>query len=420
MTPLDEALGEALKDTFPGVSFDADMRFRPMFSLSRGVLSSSVLLRIAQQEKISTEDAARLLISSLEDRLPVQLTSARGYLICRDLPMGLLRHYSACSMNGGQLSSGGLKSASDMMPQYCCLVPDQRVPAYVRIRLVSRLIMLSYLSVSYRKPVRVLLYPLISKVVRSKLECLEVFSSAVGMILAEGDNPMLDHGVGADQDMFGVETTLILTSHAYYELLPEKTRGRLDGARKAGATVVMPPDGWLLSRDRSLSNLLSTESLRSYVQEIAKEGRWDMFLFHTAGTVPSGDFDPAVALFDECASPLWSLRLLIERFTRVFERWQIPVDVSSTLPENHRITTQDADGLRGVFMGYYIASVLEYGVVDDFMEALEAFVRSGHRLINSPRIRSLERGIEDCTEHERYLLTGLGCGLSTILPLAGG
>jgi hypothetical protein len=418
MTPLDEALGEALRSSFPGVNFEADLGFRPMFSLSRGLLSSSVLLRVAQQEKIPTEDAAKILIGLLERRLPVQLTSARGYLICRDLPIGLLRHYSTRFIDGADLTCDGLKTTNQAVPQYCCMVPDSRIPAYARLRLVSRLVMLSYLSVSYGRPVRMLLHPFISKVVRNKQECLEVFSSVVGMILAQGGEATLEHNDCFDQDMFGEETKLILTSHAYYELLSEKSRAELNTARESGTMVVMPADGWLLSRDRSLSNLLSPESLQNYVHEIAKAGRWDMFLFHSAGTVSSGDFDPAVALFDECASPLWSLRLLVERFNRVFTGWQIPENVSCALSENHRITTQDAEGLRGVFMGRYIDLALKFGVIDDFMEILEAFVRCGHRLVNTPHIRSLERSMEDCTEQERYLLTGLGCGLSTILPLA--
>lgn len=415
---LDDALDKALRENFPEVAFDNEMRFRPMFSLHRGLLSSSVLLRVAQTEKVSTEEVAQRLISCIELQLPVQLASARGYLVCRELPLGLLRHHMTRSLDEVQLSLDSLTPTHESVMQYCCIVPDRRSPAYARLRLVSRILILTYLSVSYGRPVRVLLYPFVSKVVRSKKDCLELFSGAADMILREGGDASLEDTGYSDQDMFGTSTKFILTSHACYELMPKQIRDHLNRARKSGIMVAMPSDGWLLSRDRSLSNLLGPDSLRKHVQEIAEAGRWDMFLFHCAGTVASGDFDPAVALFDECASPLWNLRLLIERFEKIFKGSHMPADTGLNLPDHYRMTTQGTDGLRGFFMNHYIALTLQFGMIEDFMEVVEAFVNSGQRFINMPRIRSTERFMEDWTEEERYFFTGLGRGLSTILPLA--
>jgi hypothetical protein len=181
-------------------------------------------------------------------------------------------------------------------------------------------------------------------------------------------------------------------------------------------SLVMPADGWLLSRDRALSEVLQSGALGKVVSRLHSYDAWYHFLFHAASTIPSGDFDPAVALFEEAASPLWNLRVLVERYQRFGNGYALPLVKSSVerlideLPEPRELV------VRPLLLPGYCAQAIGNADVGPLCEALERTAQAGHAFINTPETRlALER--KALNSNTGKIAAGLGFGLSCILPL---
>jgi hypothetical protein len=183
----------------------------------------------------------------------------------------------------------------------------------------------------------------------------------------------------------------------------------------------MPADGWLLSRDRALSEILAPKALGRVIDQVRQtepQGRsgWRRLLFHLASSTPSGDFDPAVALFDECASPLWSIQALLSRFQRfsgiapqLSSRDELAQCIREVEPYRKLV-------LSGLFFPVYTARAVLHNEIDAWCGAFERLAREGHAFINAPSTRMyLEkmRGDDTCAQ----IAAGLGFGLSCIVPL---
>ncbi len=416
MTLLDQVLCDAVKAGFPKLSFGDDCRFEPMFSPQKGLFSSSAPLEIAKVQRISSEQVAEVLIKYLEANLPLKFHCLRGYIVCSQMPFPLFYSHALECIQLGEVSRKASKDRKK--EEYCCLVPDQRVPNYVSLRLIARVMLQAVLATSYGRAVTVSLHPLVSQVMDTPSDCVALFSRVV-LSLFEDDGqtcssrrPFLAHGLQTDA------TKVVVTSHGYYQLLSAVEREEVNRARKSGACINMPPDGWLISRDRALSSLLERESLSMTIEAVSKAQKWKEFLFHMAGSVPSGDLDPFVALFDEFASPVWSLHLLQERFYRYAKSIELPDDLPERVSSNQWVSVRESLGAVGFLMSNYVSASIEKGKSDEFVTLLEDFIDWGHKLINTPRMRAIKRADQDFTPDDWYLVAGLQQGLSSILPLA--
>jgi hypothetical protein len=416
MTLLNQLLRDAVNASFPKISLENNFRFVPMFSYQRGLLSSSAPLAIAKAQRISFEQVAEVLIEYLESNVSLKFYSARGYIVCSQMPFSMFYPHALQCFPLEEVS----RKASELVnyEEYCCVVPDGRVPSYVSLRLIARVMCQAVLATSYGRSVRVSLHPLVSEVVETPSDCVALFSRVI-LSLFEGDGqsrwsrrPFLAHGLQTDA------TKVVVTSHGYYQLLSAEEREEVNRARKSGACINMPPDGWLISRDRALSSLLDRESLSMTIQAVSSAQKWKEFLFHMASAVPSGDLDPSVALFDECASPLWSLHLLQERFYLYAKSMELPKDISERVSSDQSVCAAESLGAVGFLMSSYVNATIEHGSFDEFATLLEDFIDWGHKVINTPRMRGVKCAYQDFTADDWYLVAGLQQGLSSILLLA--
>jgi hypothetical protein len=162
------------------------------------------------------------------------------------------------------------------------------------------------------------------------------------------------------------------------------------------------------------SDLLERRSLERVITQLGSDAAWMRFLFHASSSVLSGDFDPAVALFDEFASPLYSFSVLVSRYQRFNQSFPLPVtrgQLVSALPE---IGSDRSLILRSLCMPIYTARAVRRGELDEWCVAFEDLVRQGHRFINAPQTRfSLQHGSLSAGVSE--IVAGLGFGLSSIL-----
>jgi hypothetical protein len=299
-----------------------------------------------------------------------------------------------------------------------CLIPDGTEPVYARIRLVARSVVQALLAVEFQGPITVCLNPLDPVRVGTKRELIELFQRAVDYIFKHQGEARVEVPLprGAIWDGSGVVS--IWSSHHYHERLSKATRADLSNGRKGGAwQLTMPPDAWLLCRDRALLEILEAPYLGRVIERLESDDDWLIFLFHCASTMPSGDFDPAVALFEECSSPLWSLRVLIERFGRFAPSVPLPTPLASLA----RCSTDHAGGDRELFirslaMPFYAARAIALSDLEGWCGAIERLAKGGHAFINSPSIRlALEKGGLDGRQSE--IATSLGFGLSCIMNI---
>jgi hypothetical protein len=364
-----------------------------MERIDRGEFSSSVALELARITKQRAEHIAERLMTEIREQVPVTLRCDSGYVVSIDTPRDLVLSEVAPD-TGTALKDPALARRSGDFRVVRCILPDCTEPVYARVRLVARVMQQVFLTVTQEEGCDVFIDPLPAKRIRSRSEAVEFFSE--------------EHTLSANS------RASVWTTHHYHERLPKALRLALSIAKKGGAIDLrMPIDAWLLSRDRALSGLLERSSLESVLNALTSEEAWLRFLFHAGSTVFSGDYDPAVALFDEFASPLYSVRLLVERYRRFAGYFPLPVTTERVAGVVQTMSLERRLALRGLGMPIYTARAIALGEVAEWSVALEDFASRAHAFINSPRIRVCLEGGQISGEVGE-IVASLGFGLSSI------
>lgn len=412
---LGSTLERVVSDTFPGIKLSRDADFWPVPSLNDGELSSCAAIEIARATKQNAKQVADTIIASLAQSVAAEWRNDRGYIVCSALPLeALLGEVDSSVCDAIARLSEASPSADRAI---WCLIPDNTSPSYARIRVVARAAMQVFLSVAYTGVCDVCFYPCAARRVRCRSDVLGVFQEAVEWILSHESEERLHVELPLIGNYVPGVRTFVWTTHHYHDRLAPELRHQLATARSQGTMCpIMPADGWLLSRDRALSEILSSGSLSGTVQKLVTPDLWKRFLFHAGGRVPSGDFDPAVALFDEWASPLWSLHTLSERFKRFQGVWELPVRRESILELIDVVPEPRELIVASLLMSSFTARAIQRGEMAAWSEALERMTRQGHLFINSPQTRAaIQEGSLDSNSGK--IAAGLGFGISCILPL---
>ena len=413
MTILTNALLEHVTSLFPGYTLSPYAGFWPMPSLSAGELSSSAAIELARATKQNAEQIAEKLIERLAAEVGGEWRNDRGYVVVsgtsRDV---LLSQVMADVPQALEKLRGETRRGSRRV---WCLIPDNTAPVYARIRLVARASMQALLTLVYSGECLLRLYPADEMRVVSIGQLTGAFRDAVRRILETEGEVRLEAAFPEflDEDRM----TTVWTTHHYHERLAPEIRHAFASARKnSKVAIVMPADGWLLSRDRGLPELLQVTALRKVIERLDSIDAWYSFLFHASGTVPSGDFDPAVVLFEESASPLWNLRALVDRYRRLWPKQELPVAKGSIEGFLDSIPEPRDQIVRPLLLSSYCARAIVLGELGPWSEAIEKVAQRGHVFMNAPETRrALDQG--DLNSNSGKIAAGLALGLSCILPL---
>ena len=142
---------------------------------------------------------------------------------------------------------------------------------------------------------------------------------------------------------------------------------------------------------------------------------WLRWIHHLASSIPSGDLDPAVALYDECASPRWSLQVLHQRVCQLVSPLTIESephlrDCVLSLPLRERGLL-----LRALLLPALTARAVREGEVVAWSTVAESFAAQAHAVLNAPHYRAaLQKG--DLSPDVMQINAGLVLGVVGILP----
>jgi hypothetical protein len=208
----------------------------------------------------------------------------------------------------------------------------------------------------------------------------------------------------------------VWTSHHYHDRLSREAKRAFVESRNAGTSFLkIPADGWLLSRDRALSELLSSASLEKVIGRLSSRESWLRWVHHMASSIPSGDLDPAVSLYDECASPRWSLQVLSQRVAQLVTPLT-PNDERELLERVVSLPARDRGlSLRALFIPTLAARAVREGEVLAWSAVVEQFAARAHATLNAPHYRAtLKNG--DPAGELMQINAGLVLGIVGILP----
>jgi hypothetical protein len=413
MSILTDHLVRVVAREYPQVRLPKVAAFLPMYSLDSGELSTAAAVEIAKITKTHAHDVAARLIANISTEVDAEWRNDNGYIVCSRLPTDMLLSEVQGSIGSAlEALSEATSSSDEIAGGVCCLLPDSTEPVYARLRVLARAMIQALLTVVYTRRATVNVVPCGGCTVTSIGEVVDLFRDSVLWVLErEGETRL-----GIDLPAFA-HGAAVWTTHHYHDRLDPQVRRSLACARESSRIrLTMPADGWLLSRDRALSEILGLKSLRRVINAVPGRDGWYRLLFHFASTTPSGDFDPAVALFDESSSPLWNLRVLRARFER-FNGW-LPMPLSQDVLTEliQKVESYRALILCGLFLPVYTARAILHNEVATWCGVVERLAREGHAFINAPSTRlALERGDLDASAVE--IAAGLGFGLSCIVPL---
>lgn len=135
-----------------------------------------------------------------------------------------------------------------------------------------------------------------------------------------------------------------------------------------------------------------------------------------ASATPSGDLDPSVALYDECASPRWSLQVLHERLVALASsvvttpRAELLDRVGDSLVEDRVLA------LRALFLPMLTSRVVEDGEVLGWISTVEEFAARAHARLNAPHFRAA-LSKSPLSRDNVQIIASLVFGITSILPV---
>jgi len=410
MSTLSHVLSESLRRRYPSVEVSPRARFLPMLDLSKGEVSSTAAIEVARILRGDALVIARDLVSDLERHVPGAWSVVAGYIVLTDTPSHILREEAKVR---DELFDG-TRGRTDPRT-IICLVPDSTTPVYARLRLIACSALQALLAVAFEGGCRLGFEPQPPCFVSTQDEVLDLAQDAVSRCFQSEGETRLSYVV--PQEFLHRETPVVVWSaHHYHDRLSREVKQWFVEARNAGTGILkIPSDGWLLSRERALSELLSSSALERVVGRLSGREAWLRWIHHMASSIPSGDLDPAVALYDECASPRWTLQVLHQRVVQL---------VAPSIKESERqlldrvvsMPMRDRDlFLRALLLPALTARAVREGEVVAWSTVAEHFAARAHAVLNAPHYRAaLQKS--GLTDEVMQINAGLVLGIVGILP----
>ena len=410
MSKLSTVLSESLERRYPSVDVSPRTRFLPMLDLSKGEVSSTAAIEVARTLRGDALAIAGDLVSDLERHVPGGWSVVAGYIVLSDTPNHILREEAKLREELFDAASGSIDPRTII-----CLVPDSTTPVYGRLRLIACSAMQALLAVAFEGGCRLGFEPEPPRLVSTQDDVIDLVQDAVSRCFQNEGESRLASGV-PNEFLSREAPVVVWSAHHYHDRLSREVKQWFVETRNAGTGILkIPSDGWLLSRERALSELLSSRALEKVVRRLSGREAWLRWIHHLASSIPSGDLDPAVALYDECASPRWSLQVLHQRVCQLVSPLTIESephlrDCVLSLPLRERGLL-----LRALLLPALTARAVREGEVVAWSTVAESFAAQAHAVLNAPHYRAaLQKG--DLSPDVMQINAGLVLGVVGILP----
>jgi hypothetical protein len=410
MSTLSRVLSESLQRRYPSVEVTLGARFLPMLDLSKGEVSSTAAIEVARALRGDALAIARDLVSDLKAHVPGAWNVVAGYIVLTETPSNILREEAKLRQELFENGSGATEARTIM-----CLVPDSTTPVYARLRLIACSAMQALLTVAFEGGCRLGFEPEPPRFVSTLDEVIDLAQDAVSRCFRNEGESRLSYAV--PKEFISREAPVVVwSSHHYHDRLSREVKQWFVDTRNAGMGILkIPSDGWLLSRERALSELLSAAVLEKVVRRLSGRELWLRWIHHMASSIPSGDLDPAVALYDECASPRWTLQVLHQRIGQLVA----PIATESQAQLLDRVVSlplRDRDlFLRALLLPALTARAVREGEVVAWSTVAEDFAARAHAVLNAPHYRAALRN-GTLTDEVMQINAGLVLGVVGILP----
>ena len=440
MSSLQRSLRAAFDSLSTGLPWSGDMAFVPHPRVGKGDFSSSVAIQVAAQRKVPAQDIVAQLLPTLSAQVPGEWYEDNGFIVVRGSSS---EWWSDECRTLAQTAE--LLSANDLTRSICVVPPANELPSYAAVRLVALGAFQALMMVlSGSTCVLSLAGEPLAKI--STIDGVaRVFGDALQRILYRKDSHLLTDEaasvaqsltprVASDQDVEDrgrpAECFVWIAHHT-----SGSSRGGLRDKvatlrRTTGVSVRMPNDGWLISRERAIPEILTEPYLRETLGRLEGTDALLRGIMHAASTTPSALYDPAVAQFDELTSLWYSLTELRDRMSAL-------VPTLYVLPEQDRLAIARGDrcgigstagdltagdlagGERELWFSamrvpYRLLASQGAGEVGECVLACEDFCELSHRFLNQPSLR-LRLVAGDLNYNESKILAGISLGLSSIL-----
>ena len=410
MSKLSTVLSESLQRRYPSVDVSPRARFLPMLDLSKGEVSSTAAIEVARTLRGDALAIAGDLVSDLERHVPGGWSVVAGYIVLSDTPNHILREEAKLREELFDAASGGIDPRTII-----CLVPDSTTPVYARLRLIACSAMQALLAVAFEGGCRLGFEPEAPRLVSTQDDVIDLVQDAVSRCFQNEGESRLASGV-PNEFLSREAPVVVWSAHHYHDRLSREVKQWFVETRNAGTGILkIPSDGWLLSRERALSELLSSSALEKVVRRLSGREAWLRWIHHLASSIPSGDLDPAVALYDECASPRWSLQVLHQRVCQLVS----PLTIESEPHLRDRVLSLPLRErgllLRALLLPALTARAVREGEVVAWSTVAESFAAQAHAVLNAPHYRAaLQKG--DLSPDVMQINAGLVLGVVGILP----
>jgi hypothetical protein len=412
MSPLTTELCKVVQQLFPAVALDASVEFRPLFDLEKGDISSSIAIYLARRTRGEADEIAHRIIPHLPFIPGGEWRCERGYLILAGRPPCRLLTEEAAGMQcgaGGDVLRTGL------------LLPDVTIPLYARLRLIACVGFQALCAVAAGAHCQVITVPgvEVDGLVKTPVDVARLMECLVRSAFDRCNQSLLVDDT-ATSHLAGCVS--VWTAHHFYDRLSKSTRESLAKLKEGSMPLLkMPPDGWLLARDRALSELLTVESLKGVLARLTSDELWLRWVLHMASSIPSGDLDPSVALYNELASPRWGVQALEDRVKylragntsgRPLLLSEHPMEVDIEVIEKFRPLV-----LRAIFLPVWVKVSAFEGNVLEAVTVLEEFIREAHAFLNAPSVRQALESPKGEDDEIVQIVAGINFALSSIIPL---
>lgn len=413
----------------PTVAWSSSMCFLPHPRVGHGDFSSAAALIWAAQSRTSAPALANRFVASLAQRIPGEWYEDNGFIVVKGAPgewwsdeLRTISEVAELVDEGGSLPKG-----QNPLISVHAIPPSEELPLYAGLRLlalagvqaffVARRGITCSLSFLGESPSRVTapnhIAPLFEAAVRDLLR--------VGVVRASVTSRAWETVESSLQSARPDEGRFLWIAHHTSSGASQSAKATLAHCRALPRGAVrMPNDGWLISRERAIPEILLEPYLRETLLSVEGEEGWLRVLFHLSSSTPSSLFDPAVARFDELTSPWYSLHELKRRFQTLVPLDQVPSIGElrqEHVPDTLLTSNQTTDLMlwkSALRLPYRVVSAVLSGEVLEGVGALEEFCRLGHEYLNRPGLRhNLYKS--EISRQESKILAGINLGLSSIL-----